>query len=298
MMRDRVMISFSGGRSSAVMTKMVHADCVRRGIPVVTVFANTGAEHPATLDFVRDVETHWSIPIVWVEAVTHKGERKGSTHKVVTYETASRDGEPFRLMSHKYGMPGPAFPNCTRELKLNPIKSYLRSIGWSAGSYTSAIGIRADEVDRIRIKELDSGEVFYPLVDAGITKEMVGAIMASEPFDLRLPGDHYGNCVTCYKKTSRKLMTIAQDDPSWFDLFKRIEDECAELPFHGMEPQRRPFFRKHMTVRDMLKAAKDAQFDRYEDSRQLSLYDLGMGIDDLDVGGGCGESCEIFADDA
>lgn len=29
--------------------------------------ANTGLEHQATLEFVRDVEHEWGVPIVWLE---------------------------------------------------------------------------------------------------------------------------------------------------------------------------------------------------------------------------------------
>lgn len=297
-MRGRLCIAFSGGRSSAVMTKMCYQKAIADGTPVVVIFANTGAEHPATLDFVRDVEAHWGIPIVWLEAVVHHGERIGTTHKVVTYETANRTGDPLLQASIKYGLPTALRPHCTERLKMNPIKSYLRSIGWEPNTYSTAVGIRADEMDRIRFPMLESGESVYPLVDAGITKEMVGAIMSAEPFDLQLPGDHYGNCVTCPKKSFRKLMTIARDDASWFDLFAKIEAECAKVSVGGKPPEFHPFYRKYKSVTDVLRDAREIQFTPYEDSRQMTLYDLGFGLDldDLDESGSCGDSCEVFAD--
>ena len=62
-------ISFSGGRSSGYMLKHV-VDAYSGKLPddvVVVVFANTGREMPATLDFVDECAKRWDVPITWVE---------------------------------------------------------------------------------------------------------------------------------------------------------------------------------------------------------------------------------------
>lgn len=287
----RLAISFSGGRSSAVMTRLAVQQYSATHDIVVT-FANTGAEHPNTLDFVRDFDRHTGIPVVWIEAEVNPEQGQGTRARIVTHETASRDGRPFEDVVAKYGVPGPGLPQCTSRLKLEPMQAYLRyDLGWEAGSYQTAIGLRADEMDRVNYNGLISGQLIYPLIDAGITKAQVLAVMAQESWDLDLPGEHYGNCVTCWKKSDRKLYTIAQDDPLWFDLFARLERTYGE---HKAQGERRVFYRRERAAGDVVYEALRYNFERYEDDRQTSLWQLDP---HLDLGGGCGDSCEIYADE-
>ena len=53
---EKICISFSGGRSSAVMTKMVLQKYPDAEIQIT--FANTGFEHEDTLRFVNDCDRH------------------------------------------------------------------------------------------------------------------------------------------------------------------------------------------------------------------------------------------------
>lgn len=285
--RKRISISFSGGRSSAVMLHLIYNKEIEKR-PVVVTFANTGAEHPATLDFVRDVEKHWNIPIIWIEADVNAIMGIGNKARVVNYETAARNGEPFEDAVAKYGMFGPSHPQCTSRLKTEPMRAYLRDVmGWKIPTYSTAIGIRADEKDRINFDAMNRGELVYPLVEAGYTKEMVNAYMKRQSFDLGIPGDHYGNCVTCWKKTNRKLYTIAQDDASWFNLFSRLENKYG----HHKRDKIATFFRYNRSACDIVTESNTVKFDRYSDTMQLSMWDLM-----LDVGGSCGDSCEIETD--
>jgi 3'-phosphoadenosine 5'-phosphosulfate sulfotransferase (PAPS reductase)/FAD synthetase len=57
------------------------------------IFCNTGKEHEATLEFVKQCQDQWNIPITWLEYA--KNDQK---FKEVTFETASRNGEPFEQM--------------------------------------------------------------------------------------------------------------------------------------------------------------------------------------------------------
>jgi hypothetical protein len=283
-------IAFSGGRSSAVMTKLC-LDKWRGKREIVVLFANTGLEHPATLNFVRDCDINWGFNVVWLEAVVHSEDGIGNTHKIVTYETASRNGEPFAATIAKYGIPNATSPKCTDNLKLAPMASYVRSLDW--GKYETAIGIRADEIDRMSSRQ-HKQRLIYPLIDANITKSQVNAIMAKQSWDLKLPGDHYGNCVACWKKSDRKLLTVAAGSPQSFAFFSEMESKYGAVRVDGYRATapdgRRYFYRKHRPASWFVESASVKKFEPYRDQVQGSIWD-----DELDLGGSCDQGCEIYS---
>ena len=117
----------------------------------VVCFANTGKEDEATLKFVHDCEVNWNVPIVWLEY--QDAEESKNRWKRVTYETASRNGEPFEAVIRKKAyLPNPVTRFCTIEMKIRTIVNYLFSIGMcenrTQGEYMSWVGIRADEPRR------------------------------------------------------------------------------------------------------------------------------------------------------
>jgi 3'-phosphoadenosine 5'-phosphosulfate sulfotransferase (PAPS reductase)/FAD synthetase len=92
---------------------------------IIFGFANTGKEREETLVFVDRCDREWGLNLVWVEALVNHDQRKSSGHKIVSFETAARNGEPFEEVIKKYGIPNKPFPHCTRELKRNALQSYL-----------------------------------------------------------------------------------------------------------------------------------------------------------------------------
>lgn len=302
--KRKLAISFSGGRSSAVMTKLC-LDEYSDTHDIVVTFANTGCEHPATLDFVQDCDEHWGFGTVWLEAVVSPESGVGVRHKVVTYETASRNGEPFEAVIAKYGIPNPTTPMCTTRLKQNVLESYRKSIGWMQGkglNYQTAIGIRADEIDRMSTRAMQNG-IIYPLIDKGITKGYVNSYMAQFSWDLKIPNDALGNCTWCWKKSDRKLFTLAKTHPDVFDFPRRMEekygDKMTRYPdgseYKAVGPDgRRHFFRGHRDSADIIKQAAELQgMILYTDQQQISIFDAL-----LDVGGACDQGCEVYSDES
>ena len=267
---------------------------------VVVCFMNTGCEHEATLEFVDRCDRHFGWGVVWLEAVIHHGERKGSTHRVVTFETASRDGEPFEEYVRKYGLPNPVSKGCSNRLKEDVLKSYLREIEWGAfGQYVNAVGIRADEADRMSAAHM-AKNVIYPMITWGMTKRAVGTAMRDWPFDLGIPGDHYGNCTWCWKKSLRKHLTLMKESPEVFDFPAKLErlyaDKTPGLAKADEDGITR-MFRGHRTTEDLRRLAEETDFEPYRDDPFDHGAELPQ-LDWLDVGGGCGESCEVFADES
>jgi 3'-phosphoadenosine 5'-phosphosulfate sulfotransferase (PAPS reductase)/FAD synthetase len=294
-MKPKLAISFSGGRTSAVMLKQC-LDRFTESHEIVITFANTGQEDERTLDFVNAVDLNFCRPVgrevVWLEAEAHE-QGVGQTAKIVTYETASRDGKPFEDAIAKYGVFNTKYPNCTGRLKDEPIHSYLRSIGWKRGTYDTAIGIRADEKIRIS-KDAEKKRFIYPLVEWGWRKRDVNEYMAQFDWDLKIPNDAYGNCTWCWKKSKRKLMTVAKSNPDAFDFAGRMERKYGMINKGESEmTEPRTFFRGNLSAQDILKAAFTQQFTPYEDDTfdQMEFFD-----ELLDAGGSCSSSCEIGAD--
>ena len=88
-----IQVSFSGGRSSAMMAKIMIDNYPKDEL--IFTFANTGKEMPETLDFVDLCDKSWNLNVVWIEFCPDE------KFKVVNYETASRDGKPFEQLIEK-----------------------------------------------------------------------------------------------------------------------------------------------------------------------------------------------------
>jgi hypothetical protein len=208
-------ISFSGGRTSAYMLwRVLQANGGKLPAEAVVCFANTGKEDEATLRFVQRVSDEWAVPIVWLEFRDTEDR-----FEVVSFETASRNGEPFEALIRKRNyLPNPVTRFCTIDLKITPIGRYLLSIGMAEtkteAENMSMIGMRADE-QRRAAKIADKSRI--PLVKAGITKQDVGGFWRAQPFDLELPNMNgvtmHGNCDLCFLKGGAQILSLVQEKP-------------------------------------------------------------------------------------
>lgn len=206
-------ISFSGGRTSAYMLyRVLHAHDMSLPDDAVVCFANTGKECEETLEFVRDCSLNWGVPITWLEYAD-------VDYNIVTFETASRNGEPFeRLIRKRNYLPNPVTRFCTQELKIRPMARYLFALGMADTKTEAAnmawIGIRADE-QRRAAKIADKSRI--PLVAAGITKEDVGAFWRAHSFDLKLPNNNgvtmHGNYDLCFLKGGAQILSLIAEKP-------------------------------------------------------------------------------------
>jgi len=177
-----IMISISGGRTSAYMAHMMETNkdivaqelgCHVDDLNYVYVFANTGMEHNDTLRFMNDVDQKMlGGKVVWVEGVAQHGKRVSTQHRITRFAEAYRnDGfederHPFHDHIIKYGISNQSYKNCSRELKRNTINSYMKSIGFDGTREDcfTAIGIREDEKRPVS-KNAGARNIIYPLVD-------------------------------------------------------------------------------------------------------------------------------------
>lgn len=291
--KQNILVSFSGGETSAFMI-----DYLLRKYPDKTyhfVFANTGEENEETLKFVEKVGLYYGIHITWLEY-----DRLG--FKKVSFNTAYRSHDkkeiankwqnhPFRKYVDYEMIPNKQNSTCSRELKEYIINRYMSSLGLTKKHYDTAIGIRADEINRV-------GNYYYPLVLANISKQMINSFWNKMPFRLELKG-YEGNCKVCWKKSYRNLITIAREHPERFDFFRQIETEYQDYikpsqKHRLIAPMR--FFRENKTVSDIFEMAKDLTVENAKDNSRDYNYQTSIFHDgtELDFANGCVESCDAF----
>lgn len=217
----------SGGRTSAMMAALLDD---RVGL----CFANTGREHPRTLDFLNELDARLGNRLVWLEF--RKPRVKGASPRMfefarISYATADRSGGPFEAFMEATNdfraakgedivTPWSGGRICTRGMKHRVIDAYVRSIG--VGAHDRFVGLRADEPGRVWRLEKESTRrrrFFTPLFAVGITKANVSdEFWPSQDFDLGLR-DNQGNCTGCFLKDQTDLARVLAEpetDAAWW----------------------------------------------------------------------------------
>lgn len=303
-----VNLCMSGGRTSAYLTEKV-LELKSRGyygdVNFVITFANTGREHEKTLEFVNNCDNRWrkiyDNRVIWLEAVVHD-DRKSCSHKEVDFDSADRDGNVFEEVVAKYGLPNGNFLHCTRELKENPILSYMKSLGEKVGhikdkalvpaTYETWIGIRADEPKRLNGNRSGKQEKVFPLADFHPFKNETDLrtfkwevldFWEDMPFDLDLP-EHLGNCIDCHKKSFKKLKLVYEDmgeEVFRFTDFLDTKYSAVKAQVIDGKAIDRKRFRGYKNTKELIGMFKEVEIDTKDRSEES---------------GGCGESCEPFMD--
>lgn len=281
--KPKLVVSFSGGRTSAYMLWFIlNKSEYKNNYDIKVIFANTGKETEKTLEFVRDCSINFGIEIIWLESYPKTEKGWGVGANVVTFETASRKGEPFELMISKLGIPSSSAPFCSFQLKRYAINAYLKTIGW--GKCYVAIGIRADEIDRVNPNYLKL-RILYPLINTNIKKSDIIKFWRNQTFDLKCHKD-LGNCDGCWKKSAKTLVSIARQNQNVYNWWQDMTDKYGNLVPEGrvsLKEMKPPFnfYRGDLSPKDIKKLADLT-------GEQLELFTENEKLD------GCSESCEVF----
>ncbi|WP_216726118.1 phosphoadenosine phosphosulfate reductase domain-containing protein [Hymenobacter siberiensis] len=271
-----IVVSFSGGRTSAYMLRLLLDNYPKAKIYVV--FANTGKECEETLAFVQECSERWNVHINWIEAVVHPDKGVGTGYRFVDFATADRTGRVFEDVIAKYGIPNKPFPHCSRELKIQPIKKLLQDTFGHEDNYHEAVGIRFDESQRAKGK-------YYPLIEWGITKQQVRAWWRTQPFDLQLK-DYEGNCDLCWKKNLRKTLTVIEQTPKKAEWWHEMEERYGHISNKPTATARRHHFHHQgRSTADLVALVKRGRFQRILDEEDKTKRNPFL---DLELSCSCG----------
>lgn len=264
-------IGVSGGRTSAYLLYQVLER--NGGLPenARAIFTNTGKEREETLEFVAEIERQWNVSIIWLEfernekATGYKNDPK-NLYRIVTFETASRKGEPFELaMKARKSIPGTGQRFCTSMLKIYPSDRYLKyGLGWKDRSQIrKLLGIRADEEKRAAVAFLSECPVRLPLLSARVTGKEIAEFWEEQPFNLQLENT-FGNCDLCFMKSINKARRIVKEEPGRADWWIEMEERYGRGKYR---------FRRDMTMEELLTTTMDSDEEFNEE------YPLEQGLE-------------------
>ena len=267
------LISFSGGRTSAFMLKQI-IDAHGGTLPddIYVTFANTGKEMPETLDFVQACSEHWGVKVHWLE-LEMADERPVYRTKEVTYETASRDGEPFEaLIGRRSYLPNPVARFCTAELKIRRMKDFM----WKMKGYKhwdNVLGLRYDEPRRVSSSRNASDRERWgnlmPMYDAKHTVKDVLEFWQKANFDLTLPSIDgqtlAGNCDLCFLKGRKTLTKIIKQRPDLTTWWIAQENRIGEGTGATFRSDRPPYV-------ELLKEAENPVMDDMFEDDTMSCF--------------------------
>jgi len=270
-MKKNLLITFSGGRTSAFMARFIQVNPAYEDYNKIYLYANTGKEHENTLKFINQCDKEWALGIVWLEADVVHEKRKGTKYKVVNFETASRNGEPFQQVIKKYGLPSKLYRHCTRELKEVPMHKFAKDY-FGSKDYKTALGIRADEQHRIS----SNPALVYPLDALQLDEKFIRKWWDKQSFDLELK-DYQGNCDLCFLKSVRKKLTLLTETPSLSEWWDKQEKE------NYREYQDKFDVYRDLTIEQLVEKAKQP-FNKARDLHELreqqnSLFDIDLDIE-------------------
>lgn len=285
---NNIFCSVSAGYSSVLMAVKIQQWYPNHNI--IFAMANTSKERLESLDFMNECDKLYKLNMKWIEAEFHdKGV--GVTAKVVSYKNLKTNGEIFEAGIKKLGIPSNVNKWCNRDMKLTPLKKYADSV-FGLNNYSIAVGLRIDEMDRVR-KDYKDNNVFYPLMDNNISKKERNKFWENQPIKISIPA-YKGNCDLCFEKSNRKLMTIIKDEPDtaiwWDSMIKKYSHiPKANSPSYNdllKENNGMTFYRGYKTIQDLVKLAEQP-FSKATDEY---IYENDL----FDLEDECGSGCKVF----
>jgi len=271
----QIVVSFSGGRTSAYLCSLIK----KLHPEAVFVFMDTGAEHPATYDFVRKCNDYFGLNLVCLRTVVNMEYGIGCGYRVIGIDEIGHDLQPWRDMSLKYGLPYQGGAFCTRDMKTTPFEKYAKDV-FGKKNYTVWLGMRIDEPGRLN---RETGHSYLADI-SDFEKQDILDWWAKMPFDLQIP-EHLGNCVFCIKKGVNKIALAAKDEPQLADKFIKMINMDDVRVVEGRKQSNAIMYRGYLTLEGIIDLYAEMPRDKLAKTVR-STFETGS----------CSESCEAFSE--
>lgn len=194
-----IFCSVSAGLSSVMM-----AIKIKEWYPdhnIINVMANTSKERKESLDFMNECDKYFGLNLIWIEAVFNE-RGKGVDYVIKDFDNLLTNGEIYEDGISKFGIPSVVNKWCNRDLKYEPMRKFADEV-LGRNDYSIAIGIRADELDRVS-DHYFTNNIFYPLLDNNIDSRLRNKFWADKPIQIKIPA-YKGNCDLCFKNQTENF---------------------------------------------------------------------------------------------
>ncbi|QBQ95912.1 phosphoadenosine phosphosulfate reductase family protein [Paraburkholderia pallida] len=209
-MTERHVLGLSGGKDSAALAIFMRQHFPERDIHYF--FTDTGKELPEVYEFL--------------------GRLEGFLGRPIEYLNPNR-GFDFWLRQYNNFLPSPNTRWCTRQLKLEPFKRWVRPWLNDGDTVISYVAIRADEDHREgMVAQHENMHVRLPFREHGIDKS--GVVEILEASGLGLPAYYSwrsrSGCTFCFFQQKIEWVRLKQVHPDAFEAAKAYEKTALE---HG-----------------------------------------------------------------
>lgn len=266
-----LLVLVSGGRSSAMMARIIQTSPKYDVYSKLFVFCNTGQERPETIEFLKEMMFYWDIPLNVIEGVYSTKKGIGVKSKEVDLESMDMTGKPYAgaiLEMNKIkwtGVPNESIPYCSDYLKTRPSHDFARKI-FGTTKYTKALGFRAEDMPkRITFAELNEDPSrIAPLItdfESPITQSDLNEFFKKEPFKLGIHSA-LGNCELCWKKSDTTLIRAIKKGTRFIEWHRKQEQQYGNT-----------FFRGKRSINDIVKLAESGtQTELFEQNQYQEEY--------------------------
>lgn len=272
-------VSFSGGRSSALLVWLMLTARKRFGWNVKFIFCDTGVEAPATYKFIRDLVKFWDLyDLIILRAKINPTLGVGNSYEIFEPKDLMNSSvmppfQPFFDLIKKYGTPSIARPFCSERMKKDVFDAYCRD---HIGDHVTWLGMRSDEPKRLKSKL----GVKYLADLIYVEKQDVLDWWATQPFDLELE-EQNGNCVLCPKKSTQKIALALREQPHIKAMWQYYIGKKEVREIEGFD--KNIMYRGKLSLEGVARLYEDFDYDELRSKLKLTKgRDFGE----------CSESCE------